>query len=212
MHHGAVRGAEGIDRLVHITQKPIGRTPRSCLATYTGFFDRVRRLFADTPEARRRGWGVGRFSYNVAEGRCPECHGTGQIEVELLFLPGSYATCPRCHGTRYGPETLEVRWEGLTIADVLELSVARAREVFTGDPRISRALDALAAMLDQERAEAAMQVSAISRSGSRRPSSPAARRSGSSWPPSCSARCAATACTCWTSRPPASTPPTWTCW
>ncbi|MGP5626173.1 excinuclease ABC subunit A [Brachybacterium alimentarium] len=146
VHHGAVRGAEGIDRLVHITQKPIGRTPRSCLATYTGFFDRVRRLFADTPEARRRGWGVGRFSYNVAEGRCPECHGTGQIEVELVFLPGSYATCPRCHGTRYGPETLEVRWEGLTIADVLELSVARAREVFAGDPRISRALDALAAI------------------------------------------------------------------
>ena len=146
VHHGAVRGAEGIDRLVHITQKPIGRTPRSCLATYTGFFDRVRRLFADTPEARRRGWGVGRFSYNVTEGRCPECHGTGQIEVELVFLPGSYATCPRCHGTRYGPETLEVRWKGLTIADVLELSVARAREVFTGDPRISRALDALAAI------------------------------------------------------------------
>ncbi|MGO2313765.1 MAG: excinuclease ABC subunit UvrA [Brachybacterium tyrofermentans] len=146
VRHGDVRGAEGIDRLVHITQKPIGRTPRSCLATYTGFFDRVRRLFADTPEARRRGWGVGRFSYNVAEGRCPECSGTGQIEVELVFLPGSYATCPLCHGRRYADETLEVRWEGLTIAEVLELSVARAREVFAGDPRITRALDALAAI------------------------------------------------------------------
>ncbi|MGP9683212.1 hypothetical protein [Brachybacterium sp. AOP3-A1-3] len=146
VRHGEVRGAEGIDRLVHITQKPIGRTPRSCLATYTGFFDRVRRLFADTPEARRRGWGVGRFSYNVAEGRCPECSGTGQIEVELVFLPGSYATCPLCHGRRYADETLEVRWEGLTIAEVLELSVARAREVFAGDPRITRALDALAAI------------------------------------------------------------------
>ncbi|WP_299304338.1 excinuclease ABC subunit UvrA [uncultured Brachybacterium sp.] len=144
--HGEVRGTDGIDRLVHITQKPIGRTPRSCLATYTGLFDRVRRLFADTAEARGRGWGVGRFSYNVAEGRCPECSGTGQIEVELVFLPGSSATCPRCRGSRYNPETLEVRWEGLSIAEVLELSVTRAREVFAADPRISRALDALAAI------------------------------------------------------------------
>ncbi|WP_394216143.1 ATP-binding cassette domain-containing protein [Brachybacterium vulturis] len=146
VRHGEVRGSEGIDRLVHITQKPIGRTPRSCLATYTGLFDRVRRLFADTPEARSRGWGVGRFSYNVAEGRCPECSGTGHIEVELVFLPGSYATCPRCHGTRYSPETLEVTWQGLSIAEVLSLSVARAREVFADDQRISRALDALAAI------------------------------------------------------------------
>ncbi|WP_193105070.1 excinuclease ABC subunit UvrA [Brachybacterium sp. FME24] len=146
VRYAAVRGAEGIDRLVHITQKPIGRTPRSCLATYTGLFDRVRRLFADTSEAGRRGWGVGRFSYNVAEGRCPECSGTGHIEVELVFLPGSYATCPRCRGTRYNPETLEVRWEGLTIAEVLDLSVARARGVFAEDPRISRALDALVAI------------------------------------------------------------------
>ena len=146
VRHGEVRGAEGIDRLVHITQKPIGRTPRSCLATYTGLFDRVRRLFADTPEARARGWGVGRFSYNVAEGRCPECSGTGHIEVELVFLPGSYATCPRCHGTRYSPETLEVTWQGLSIAEVLSLPVARAREVFAEDPRISRALAALEAI------------------------------------------------------------------
>lgn len=146
VRHGEVRGSEGIDRLVHITQKPIGRTPRSCLATYTGLFDRVRRLFADTPEARARGWGVGRFSYNVTEGRCPECSGTGHIEVELVFLPGSYATCPRCHGTRYNPETLEVTWQGLSIAEVLSLSVTRARDVFAEDPRISRALDALAAI------------------------------------------------------------------
>lgn len=131
---------------MHITQKPIGRTPRSCLATYTGLFDRVRRLFADTDAARERGWGVGRFSYNVAEGRCPECAGTGQIEVELIFLPGSYATCPVCHGARYAPETLEVTWHGLSIADVLALSVADAREVFADDARISRALDALAAI------------------------------------------------------------------
>lgn len=89
---------------------------------------------------------MGRFSYNVAEGRCPECSGTGQIEVELVFLPGSYATCPLCHGRRYADETLEGRWEGLTIAEVLDLSVTRAREVFAGDPRIIRALDALAAI------------------------------------------------------------------
>ena len=146
LRYAEVRGSEGIDRLVHLTQKPIGRTPRSCLATYTGLFDRVRRLFADTPAARSRGWGVGRFSYNVAEGRCPECSGTGHIEVELVFLPGSYATCPRCRGTRYNPETLEVQWEGRTIADVLDLSVTRAREVFAEDPRIARALDALAAI------------------------------------------------------------------
>lgn len=146
VRYAEVRGIEGIDRLVHITQKPIGRTPRSCLATYTGLFDRVRRLFADTPAARSRGWGVGRFSYNVAEGRCPECSGTGHIEVELVFLPGSYATCPRCRGTRYNPETLEVLWEGRTIADVLDLSVTRAREVFAEDPRIARALNALAAI------------------------------------------------------------------
>ncbi|MCS6711581.1 excinuclease ABC subunit UvrA [Brachybacterium sp. EF45031] len=139
----AVDGADGLTRLVHITQRPIGRTPRSCLATYTGLFDRVRRLFADTAEARRRGWGVGRFSYNVAEGRCPECAGTGQIEVELLFLPGTYVTCPRCGGSRYAPETLEVTWNGLTIADVLQLTVDEAARVFADEPRVARALGAL---------------------------------------------------------------------
>lgn len=143
---GRVTGAEGIDRLVHITQRPIGRTPRSCLATYTGLFDRVRRLFADTPEARRRGWGVGRFSYNVAEGRCPECAGTGQIEVELIFLPGSYVTCPLCRGSRYRPETLEVTWQGLTVADVLALTVREALSAFAEVPPVRRALEALAAI------------------------------------------------------------------
>ncbi|GAB3706870.1 ATP-binding cassette domain-containing protein [Mariniluteicoccus flavus] len=142
----AVSGADAVDRLVHITQKPIGRTPRSCLATYTGLFDRVRALFAATDEAKRRGWGVGRFSFNVAEGRCPECAGAGQIEVELIFLPGSFATCPTCRGTRYAPETLEVTWQGRTVADVLALSVREAREVFARDARASRALAALDAI------------------------------------------------------------------
>ncbi|UEJ82023.1 excinuclease ABC subunit UvrA [Brachybacterium halotolerans subsp. kimchii] len=141
-----VRGAEQIDRLVRITQKPIGRTPRSCLATYTGLFDRVRRLFADTEEARRRGWGVGRFSFNVTAGRCPTCQGEGQIEVELVFLPGTFTPCPDCHGARYTDETLEVTWNSLTIAEVLGLSVREARGVFSSDARIMRALDALEAI------------------------------------------------------------------
>lgn len=141
-----VTGREQVDRLVSITQKPIGRTPRSCLATYTGLLDRVRRLFAGTAEARDRGWGVGRFSFNVAEGRCPECSGMGQIEVELVFLPGSYAVCPACHGTRYAAETLEVTYHGKNIAEVLALSVRDARGFFADDARISRALTALDAV------------------------------------------------------------------
>ncbi|WP_035009649.1 ATP-binding cassette domain-containing protein [Corynebacterium jeikeium] len=135
-----------VNRLVQISQKPIGRTPRSCLATYTGLFDRVRKLFAQTDEAKRRGWTVSRFSYNVTQGRCPTCSGEGQIEVELVFLPGSYTPCPDCHGARYNAETLEVTWNGRTIADVLELTVAEAREVFAEEGAIARALRALSAV------------------------------------------------------------------
>ncbi|MYM20055.1 excinuclease ABC subunit A [Brevibacterium sp. 5221] len=143
---GSVSGAADIARVVHISQQPIGRTPRSCLATYTGLFDRVRRLFAATPQARARGWGVGRFSFNVAQGHCPECEGAGEIEVELVFLPGSSALCPACRGSRYAPQTLEVRWQGLTIADVLALSVSEALEVFAAEPAILRSLRALDAI------------------------------------------------------------------
>lgn len=139
-------GAEAIDRLVQITQKPIGRSPRSCLATYTGLFDRVRKLFAGTAEASARGWGIGRFSFNVVEGRCPTCQGEGQIEVELVFLPGSYSPCPDCHGARYNPETLEVTWNGKTIAEVLDLSVRDALGFFEEDRLVSRALRALDAI------------------------------------------------------------------
>jgi len=143
---GTLSGAEGIDRLVRISQKPIGRSPRSCLATYTGLFDRVRKLFAETEQARSRGWGVGRFSFNVTQGRCPTCQGEGQVQIELIFLPGSYAPCPDCHGARYNPETLEVTWNGRTIADVLALSVRDAREVFADDARVTRALTSLDAV------------------------------------------------------------------
>lgn len=139
-------GLEYIKRLVHITQRPIGRTPRSVVATYTGLFDRVRRIFAETDEAKRRGWGIGRFSFNVVEGRCPECSGLGQIEVELIFLPGSYATCPVCHGQRFNAETLEVAWHGYTVADILALSVHEAKHVFAEEATVLRALMALEAI------------------------------------------------------------------
>ena len=130
----AAEGLEEVRRLVRITQKPIGRTPRSDLATYTGLFDHVRALFADTPEARSRGWKAGRFSFNTTPGRCPHCQGQGQVEVELVFLPGSWTVCPVCHGTRYDDETLSVRWEGRTIAEILELTVAEALAVFAEEP------------------------------------------------------------------------------
>lgn len=142
----AVTGLEHIQRLVHITQRPIGRTPRSVVATYTGLFDRVRRIFAATDEAKQRGWGIGRFSFNVTDGRCPECSGLGQIEVELIFLPGSYATCPMCHGQRFKSEILEVTWNGHTVADILGLSVHEAKHVFAEEATILRALEALDAI------------------------------------------------------------------
>lgn len=133
-------------RLVRISQKPIGRTVRSTLATYTGLYDHVRKRFAAEPDAKSRGFGPGRFSFNVAEGRCPTCQGEGVVSVELLFLPGAASPCPDCHGARYSPETLTVRHRGLTIAEVLDLTVAEALAVFTDDPPIARALTALDAL------------------------------------------------------------------
>ncbi|TYR20540.1 excinuclease ABC subunit UvrA [Corynebacterium urealyticum] len=139
-------GVDKIRRLVHITQKPIGRTVRSTVATYTGLFDHVRRLFAATPEAKRRGMSVSDFSYNTKKGRCPECDGAGSIEVELVFLPGTYTTCPACHGKRYKPEILEVQWNGRSIADILALTVDEALEVFAEEPRILRSIKFLHAL------------------------------------------------------------------
>lgn len=138
-----VEGAELIDRLVTVDQRPIGRTPRSNLATYTGLFDAVRKAFADTDEARRRGWSAGRFSFNVAEGRCATCQGEGFVAVELLFLPGTYATCPACHGARYSEETLEVTYRGRTIADVLAQTVDEAAEFLGELPGAARSLNTL---------------------------------------------------------------------
>ncbi|GAB3624956.1 excinuclease ABC subunit UvrA [Mariniluteicoccus endophyticus] len=133
-------------RLVVITQKPIGRTPRSNLATYTGLFDHVRKLYAATPAAKERGFGVGRFSFNVAEGRCATCQGEGAVAVELMFMPGTWSTCPDCDGARYDAETLEVTWQGLTIADVLALTVDEALPVFADEAPVHRALEALTAL------------------------------------------------------------------
>ncbi|MFS0866107.1 ABC transporter [Microbacterium sp. 179-B 1A2 NHS] len=140
---GRITGLERIDRLVRVDQKPIGRTPRSNLATYTGLFDTVRALFAATDLARQRGYTAGRFSFNVPGGRCETCLGEGYVSVELLFLPGSYGRCPACQGARYNAETLEVTWEGRTIADVLAMTVDEAVAVLDAVPSASRSLRTL---------------------------------------------------------------------
>ena len=136
-------GLQGLKRLVQVDQKPIGRTPRSNLATYTGLFDHIRKLFAATPLARRRKYDPGRFSFNVAKGRCPNCEGEGWVMVELLFLPSVYAPCPVCHGARYNPQTLEVTYQGKNIADVLALTVDTAWDFFREDETLTRGLGVL---------------------------------------------------------------------
>ncbi|MFB9536123.1 MULTISPECIES: excinuclease ABC subunit UvrA [Streptomyces] len=133
----------GVGRLVSVDQKPIGRTPRSNLATYTGLFDVVRKVFAATDGARERGFGVGRFSFNVAGGRCETCQGEGFVSVELLFLPSTYAPCPDCGGARYNQETLEVTYRGRNVAQVLDLTVESAAEFFADTPAVARSLGTL---------------------------------------------------------------------
>ncbi|MFJ5997370.1 ATP-binding cassette domain-containing protein [Streptomyces sp. NPDC092370] len=137
------RDTAGVGRLVSVDQKPIGRTPRSNLATYTGLFDVVRKVFAATDGARERGFGVGRFSFNVAGGRCETCQGEGFVSVELLFLPSTYAPCPDCGGARYNPRTLEVTYRGRNIAQVLDLTVESAAGFFADTPAVARSLGAL---------------------------------------------------------------------
>ncbi|WP_159667059.1 excinuclease ABC subunit UvrA [Streptomyces mexicanus] len=141
---GAIEGdLAGVRRVVSIDQKPIGRTPRSNVATYTGLFDHVRNRFAQTPEARARGYKPGRFSFNVTSGRCPTCEGEGSVMVELLFLPSVYTECPDCHGTRYKPSTLEITWHDRNIAQILAMSVEEAHDFFTGEEDIMRSLSVL---------------------------------------------------------------------
>lgn len=136
-------GIEGIKRMVRVDQRPIGRTPRSNLATYTGLFDHVRKLFAATKQAKARRYDAGRFSFNVAKGRCEHCEGEGFVSVELLFLASVYAPCPTCHGARYNEKTLEIKLRDKSIADVLAMTVDAAHEFFQDDPALHRSLSVL---------------------------------------------------------------------
>lgn len=138
-----IEGLDAIRRLVKVDQKPIGRTPRSNLATYTGLFDQVRKLFAGTQQARNKGYDAGQFSFNVAKGRCPVCEGEGFVSVELLFMPSVYAPCSTCQGARYNPQTLTITWQGLNIAQVLRLTVDDAVVVFSDEPAVLRPLTVL---------------------------------------------------------------------
>jgi excinuclease ABC subunit A len=141
--HDRLEGLDRIDKVIDIDQSPIGRTPRSNPATYTNVFDHIRKLMAKTPEARMRGYKPGRFSFNVPGGRCEACKGDGQIKIEMHFLPDIYVTCEVCGGARYDRETLQVRYKGLHIAEILDLSVEQAREVFAHIPPIERILSTL---------------------------------------------------------------------
>ena len=141
--HTRVDGVEHLDKVVHVDQSPIGRTPRSNPATYTGVFDHVRRLFAETTEAKVRGYLPGRFSFNVKGGRCENCQGDGTIKIEMNFLPDVYVPCEVCHGKRYNEQTLEVHYKGKTISDVLDMPVAEAVEFFEAIPGIARHLRTL---------------------------------------------------------------------
>jgi excinuclease ABC subunit A len=141
--HRKVVGVERVDKIINIDQSPIGRTPRSNPATYTGLFDHIRELYSRTQEARARGYKPGRFSFNVKGGRCEVCRGDGQIKIEMHFLPDVYVPCEQCHGKRYNRETLDIRYKGRTIADVLEMSVEEALSFFSAIPKIKRRLQTL---------------------------------------------------------------------
>ncbi|GAA4825665.1 excinuclease ABC subunit UvrA [Nocardioides caeni] len=141
--HQKVTGLEHVDKVIHVDQSPIGRTPRSNPATYTGVFDHVRKLFAQTPEAKMRGYQQGRFSFNVKGGRCEACAGDGTIKIEMNFLPDVYVPCEVCHGARYNRETLEVHYKGKTIAEVLDMPIEEALEFFGAVPAIARHMKTL---------------------------------------------------------------------
>jgi len=141
--HKRIEGLDQVDKIISVDQSPIGRTPRSNPATYIGLFDQIRELFSKTQEARARGYKPGRFSFNVKGGRCEVCRGDGQIKIEMHFLPDVYVPCEQCHGKRYNRETLEVRFKGKNISDVLEMPVEEALEFFTHIPKIRRRVQTL---------------------------------------------------------------------
>ena len=141
--HRSVRGLEHLDKVVHVDQSPIGRTPRSNPATYTGVWDHIRKVFASVPEAKVRGYGPGRFSFNVKGGRCESCKGDGTLKIEMNFLPDVYVPCEVCEGARYNRETLEIRYKDKTVADVLGMTIRQAAEFFAATPVIARHLNTL---------------------------------------------------------------------
>ena len=206
------RGLDQIDKIINIDQSPIGRTPRSNPATYIGLFDQIRDLFSRTQEARARGYKPGRFSFNVKGGRCEVCRGDGQIKIEMHFLPDVYVPCEQCHGKRYNRETLEVRFKGKTIADVLDMTVEEALDFFQHIPKIKRRLQALHDVgLDYIRlgqpattlsGGEAQRVKLASRAVARSP--PAGRSTSSTSPPPASTSPTSSGCsrcsTAWSSR------------
>ena len=141
--HRTVKGLENLDKVVHVDQSPIGRTPRSNPATYTGVWDHVRKIFASVPESKVRGYAPGRFSFTVKGGRCEACKGDGTLKIEMNFLPDVYVPCEVCHGSRYNRETLEIRYKGKTVADVLEMTIHQAADFFAATPVIARHLNTL---------------------------------------------------------------------
>ena len=171
--HDRIDGMENLDKIIDIDQSPIGRTPRSNPATYTGAFTPIRDLFAGLPEAKTRGYEPGRFSFNVKGGRCETCQGDGVIKIEMHFLPDVYVTCDACHGKRYNRETLEINYKGKYIADVLDMTVDEAAEFFRAVPSVATRWKPWSAS-----------AWATSRSASRPPRFPAAKPSASNSPPS----------------------------
>ena len=141
--HKTVRGVDHLDKVVHVDQSPIGRTPRSNPATYTGVWDHIRKIFAAVPESKVRGYGPGRFSFNVKGGRCESCKGDGTLKIEMNFLPDVYVPCEVCHGARYNRETLEIRYKDKTVADVLDMTIHQAAEFFSASSVIARHLNTL---------------------------------------------------------------------
>jgi hypothetical protein len=192
--HKRIDGIEFLDKVIDMDQSPIGRTPRSNPATYTGVFDNVRKLFASTNEAKVRGYMPGRFSFNVKGGRCEACSGDGTLKIEMHFLPDVYVPCEVCHGARYNRDTLDIEFKGKNIAEVLDMPVAEAVDFFANQPGIARYMQTWSTS-----------ASATCASGSRRRRCRAARRSASSCPPSSPSGPPVTRSTCSTSRRPVCT-------